>query len=150
MASLNVAQNIMERNAIKCAAQSAVVMELVIKTQVSALMDALIIGLENGVINVRTGNLGTIAACIAVPIVWNTVTRIPEYAYKDVNLDGKEILAIKRQYVIEKNKCDVGYYGIGCWRKCSEKCKAEETCDAIRGHCPNGCEEGFIGEKCDS
>ncbi|KAF4525110.1 hypothetical protein B566_EDAN006333, partial [Ephemera danica] len=47
-------------------------------------------------------------------------------------------------------KCDVGYYGIGCWRKCSEKCKDEETCDSINGQCPNGCEEGFIGEKCDS
>ncbi|KAF4528994.1 hypothetical protein B566_EDAN017032, partial [Ephemera danica] len=46
--------------------------------------------------------------------------------------------------------CDDGYYGNGCWKNCSEKCKDKKTCDPINGHCPNGCVEGFIGEKCDS
>ncbi|KAF4527688.1 hypothetical protein B566_EDAN012654, partial [Ephemera danica] len=40
-------------------------------------------------------DLATIVVCYVVPIAWNTVTRIPELAYKDANLDGKEILAIK-------------------------------------------------------
>ncbi|KAF4528175.1 hypothetical protein B566_EDAN016947, partial [Ephemera danica] len=42
---VDVTRNIMERNAAKYAAETAVVMELVIETQVTALMDAFRIGL---------------------------------------------------------------------------------------------------------
>ncbi|KAF4523531.1 hypothetical protein B566_EDAN013074, partial [Ephemera danica] len=42
----NVEKKTMENNATKCAAKTAVVMELVIDTQVTALMDAFRIGLE--------------------------------------------------------------------------------------------------------
>ncbi|KAF4529576.1 hypothetical protein B566_EDAN017929 [Ephemera danica] len=45
--------------------------------------------------NVKMEDLATIVVCYVVPIAWNTVPRIPELAYKDANLDGKEKLVIK-------------------------------------------------------
>ncbi|KAF4528995.1 hypothetical protein B566_EDAN017033, partial [Ephemera danica] len=52
-------------------------------------------------------DLATIVVCYVVPIAWNTVTRIPELAYKDANLDGKEILAIKNVTLV-RTELDAG------------------------------------------
>ncbi|KAF4525109.1 hypothetical protein B566_EDAN006332 [Ephemera danica] len=85
----------MVRNASKSVAQTALSMDLAIPRQDAAIMDAPRIGLGISVINVRMGHLATCAACIAMPIVWNTVTWIPVPVYEDANLDGKEIHVTK-------------------------------------------------------
>lgn len=45
--------------------------------------------------------------------------------------------------------CNGGYYGLGCSLKCVGYCKDNEFCYYINGICYKGCNDGWIGEKCD-
>ncbi|XP_067678494.1 uncharacterized protein [Haliotis asinina] len=44
--------------------------------------------------------------------------------------------------------CKVGLYGSKCLKRCSEHCM-DKTCDIDSGECIDGCEQMWIGEKCD-
>nr|XP_022312354.1 multiple epidermal growth factor-like domains protein 11 [Crassostrea virginica] len=45
-------------------------------------------------------------------------------------------------------ECKNYTYGSGCTRTCGE-CKHGEQCDHVTGSCPNGCDRGIHGVKCD-
>lgn len=44
--------------------------------------------------------------------------------------------------------CIEGYYGEECV-KC-HSCKNNDYCDVHSGECPNGCQPGYTGYRCDS
>ena len=48
-------------------------------------------------------------------------------------------------FVIE---CDENQYGLECNTSCGN-CFLGEQCHHLTGNCPDGCDEGFFGDKCD-
>ena len=47
-------------------------------------------------------------------------------------------------------ECGPGKYGGGCGQTCSVHCSGTgDPCDHITGHCTNGCDAGYTGDKCD-
>ncbi|XP_078309456.1 uncharacterized protein LOC144617882 [Crassostrea virginica] len=54
-------------------------------------------------------------------------------------------------YGLECNQsceCDGHTYGLGCKQSCG-KCSGGVQCDHVTGSCPNGCDAGMYGDKCD-
>ena len=45
-------------------------------------------------------------------------------------------------------ECDGHTYGLGCKQSCG-KCSGGVQCDHVTGSCPNGCDAGKYGDKCD-
>ena len=45
-------------------------------------------------------------------------------------------------------ECDGHTYGLGCKQSCG-KCSGGVQCDHVTGSCPNGCDAGMYGDKCD-
>ena len=45
-------------------------------------------------------------------------------------------------------ECDGHTYGLECNQSCG-KCRGGVQCDHVTGSCPNGCDAGMYGEKCD-
>lgn len=46
-------------------------------------------------------------------------------------------------------ECLSGHYGMKCRERCSGHCLSEETCDYVNGVCSSGCQDGYIGTRCD-
>lgn len=53
--------------------------------------------------------------------------------------------AYENIYVLE---CLYQTYGPDCQQICGN-CKNREQCHHVNGSCPNGCDRGIFGEKCD-
>lgn len=51
-------------------------------------------------------------------------------------------------FLLPNEECPPGYFGKGCRERCSGHCIREEPCDYVSGECPNGCQDGYIGERC--
>ena len=47
-------------------------------------------------------------------------------------------------YILE---CDLGWYGKGCSLPCG-RCRNQDTCNHVDGHCPGGCAPGWSGIYC--
>ena len=45
-------------------------------------------------------------------------------------------------------ECDGNKYGLECKTSCNN-CVRGEQCHHVTGSCPNGCDAGFHGGKCD-
>ena len=45
-------------------------------------------------------------------------------------------------------KCTGNTYGLKCEQSCG-KCSGGVQCDYVTGSCPNGCDAGMYGYKCD-
>lgn len=45
--------------------------------------------------------------------------------------------------------CIDHYYGFDCSTPCG-KCTNNSVCNKVTGHCPNGCQSHWKGEKCNS
>lgn len=45
--------------------------------------------------------------------------------------------------------CYFGTYGEGCNQTCG-RCLGNVTCNNVNGTCGNGCEEGYMGSRCDT
>ena len=45
-------------------------------------------------------------------------------------------------------ECDGHTYGLGCKQSCG-KCSGGVQCDHVTGICPNGCDAGMYGDRCD-
>lgn len=46
-------------------------------------------------------------------------------------------------------ECSTGYFGMNCSKNCSGHCGNNESCDHVTGVCFNGCQDGYIGARCD-
>ena len=47
--------------------------------------------------------------------------------------------------------CDQRTYGENCSEICSPNCAGlDQACDNVNGSCISGCDNGYVGEKCDS
>ena len=47
------------------------------------------------------------------------------------------------------SECDVGYYGLNCEQICNEhNCRDGAICNHDNGHCPRGCQPGYMGPMC--
>lgn len=46
--------------------------------------------------------------------------------------------------------CESGFYGLNCTDLCSSHCENNDPCDHISGVCPNGCQDGYIGARCNN
>ena len=57
-----------------------------------------------------------------------------------------------KPHIQEKNdiftECADNTYGLECTKLCP-KCRDGEQCDHVNGSCPNGCDKGIYGDKCD-
>lgn len=47
-------------------------------------------------------------------------------------------------------ECSLGHFGLDCRNRCSSHCTNGEPCNHISGSCPNGCQDGFVGTKCNN
>lgn len=45
--------------------------------------------------------------------------------------------------------CQQGYYGNRCTGICSKNCFQSRNCDRFTGDCNRGCQQGWMGSKCD-
>ena len=45
-------------------------------------------------------------------------------------------------------ECKHNTYGLGCIGLCGH-CLNGDQCDHVNGSCPNGCDKGAYGDKCD-
>lgn len=45
--------------------------------------------------------------------------------------------------------CHFGTYGEGCNQTCG-RCLGNVTCNNVNGTCGNGCEEGYMGSRCNT
>ena len=59
----------------------------------------------------------------------------------------KDIPFICTHYVFI-TECDGHTYGLGCNQRCGN-CSGGVQCDHVTGSCPNGCDAGMYGNKCD-
>lgn len=51
--------------------------------------------------------------------------------------------------VLGCKECISGFLGVDCNLSCPKGCR-NQTCDRISGHCSNGCNNGFLGETCET
>lgn len=51
--------------------------------------------------------------------------------------------------VLGCKECISGFLGVDCNLSCPKGCR-NQTCDRISGHCSNGCNDGFLGETCET
>ena len=53
-------------------------------------------------------------------------------------------------YVFLLQECSSGTYGKDCIKKCSEYCLDKRSCNHIDGACSDGCQNGYIGDICNT
>ena len=53
-------------------------------------------------------------------------------------------------YVLLPQECSSGAYGKDCTKKCSGYCLHNKTCNHIDGNCTDGCQDGYIGNNCNT
>ncbi len=54
------------------------------------------------------------------------------------------------EFVIMIPDCVGGWFGKNCLEECSGHCAGSQHCDVVDGHCPNGCQDWWSGDKCDT
>lgn len=47
-------------------------------------------------------------------------------------------------------ECLTGHFGLDCKKQCSGQCANSESCNHISGVCHSGCQDGYIGNYCNS
>ena len=53
-------------------------------------------------------------------------------------------------YVFLLQECSSGTYGNNCTKMCSEYCLHNKPCNHIDGACTDGCQNGYIGDICNT
>ena len=53
-------------------------------------------------------------------------------------------------YVFLRQECSSSTYGKDCTKKCSEYCLHNKSCNHIDGACTDGCQNGYIGNMCNT
>lgn len=54
-------------------------------------------------------------------------------------------------YIVLLNlECESNYFGLDCKERCISHCKNSEPCNHVSGRCPDGCQDGFMDEYCNS
>jgi hypothetical protein len=79
--------------------------------------------------------------------VGGTLLKIPKNVQKLFVNPTIYIQNIKKNIYIKISACAVGKYGPGCKNTCNENCKG---CHYITGYCEKGCNDGWIGKKCEN
>lgn len=46
-------------------------------------------------------------------------------------------------------ECPPEQFGLDCRERCSGQCINNEACDHASGVCSSGCQDGYIGTRCD-
>lgn len=49
-----------------------------------------------------------------------------------------------------KSECKGGHFGLNCRELCSDHCENSDPCDHVSGVCTGGCQDGYMGEYCNS
>lgn len=65
--------------------------------------------------------------------------------YRD-QANNLKIILLNFNYLYNQ-VCRGGFYGLGCSTSCGY-CKSGTVCNDRTGGCPNGCQDHWIGSKC--
>lgn len=52
------------------------------------------------------------------------------------------------KYTLPIPECSIYFYGRNCNKPCGH-CRGNDPCDSVTGHCPNGCQNQWTGDRCD-
>ena len=56
----------------------------------------------------------------------------------------------QKMYIFVLQECSSGTYGKDCTKTCSEFCLHNTLCNHIDGACTDGCQNGYIGNMCNT